>query len=315
MVIEVESGATAHTTFRSLPDYLNPGDVLVVNDTRVFPASFKTVKEETGDRIDVLIVRNLNDKAWEVMVHPPRKVRIGNTLEFSDYLTCDVIDNTISSGRVIQFHRSDPDILATFFQIGQVLLPPYLGREPEPVDRERMQSVFAEKPGSISTPSAGLHFSESLVDDLKSRGILIVNITLHLLQGHFEPIHVNEISKYNMQSEQFQITPESCKVINQAKQRGRRIISVGASVTRALESSHFNGETCLAQEGWTDLFIYPPYRPGITDGVISNFNLPQSKTMMLQSAFLSAEDIREVYHTALRENYRFGVFGDAALFI
>ncbi len=315
MVVEKSSGRIEFREFSDLPEYLEQGDVMVVNNTRVFPAHYTTVKEETGDTIHVMLLRELGERTWEILVHPPRKIRIGNTLRFSEALSGDIVDNTISSGRVIQFHTQDLTLIESLSQIGGMLLPPYLNRAPEPDDAGRLQSVFAEKIGSIAAPSAGLHFTEALVETLKAQGVRIAPVTVHLGRDHFDPVTQSTISKYTMQAEQFTIPPESGEVMNSAKQRGNNVIAVGASVARALESSQYNGQSVIPQEGWTDLFIFPPRKMTFATGMVSNFHLSQSKTMMLQSTIVPLKELQVMYNQALQAEYKFGIFGDAMLII
>jgi len=315
LVIDKASGEMEHTNFQSLPEYLNTGDMIVVNDTKVFPARFRTIKEETGDEINVMLLRRLDGFTWEVTVKPPRKVRIGNTLRFSNHLSCDIIDNTVSSGRVVQFSGNGKAVIDSLEHIGHMPLPPYIQREPEPADSDRYQTLFAERNGSIAAPSALLHFSNVLLKKLHDVGVAFEAITLHLGQGHFEPITVSEISKYTMQSEHVIVQEKTAEKINFVRNSGGRVIAGGASVVRALESSWYDVYGVIPKEDWTDLFIFPPATLNSVDGLISNFHLPQSKTMMLQSTLLSPQKLMDIYQIALKREYKFGAFGDSLLIV
>jgi len=315
LVIDKGSGEIEHTKFNNLPEYFRSNDMIVVNNTRVFPARFRTIKEETGDEIDVMLLRRLDGFTWEVTVKPPRKVRIGNTLRFSNHLSCDIIDNTVSSGRVVQFSGNGQAVIQSLEQIGRMPLPPYINREPEPADADRYQTLFAKEHGSIAAPSALLHFSNALIKELQESGVSIGEITLHLGQGHFEPITVSEISKYTMQSEHLLIREETADQINSVRRNGGRVIAGSASVVRALESSWYEAYGVIPQEDWTDLFLFPPTVLNSVDGLISNFHLPQSKTMMLQSTLLSPQKLMDIYRIALKEEYKFGAFGDSLMIV
>ncbi len=315
MVLNKTHDNLEHHVFSDMIDYLHEGDVLVVNNTRVRPARFLTEKEETGDPIDVTLVRKLGVRTWEISVNPPRKVRIGNSLKFAENLSSDVIDNTIASGRVIQFHQTDEDVDVALDQIGKMPLPSYIRRDAEPKDKTLYQSIFADVDGTIVAPSSALHFTDSLVKKLKDKGVKFANITLHPSMEKFEKITVSEISKYSMHSESYHIPAESAEIINNARKANKRIIAVGGSILRALESSHFNGEVVVPQKDWTDLFIFPPFNVLTVDGLLTNFHQPQSPTLLLQCAFLSTERIMEAYKQALEKDYQFRVFGDSMLII
>ncbi|MBD3275625.1 MAG: tRNA preQ1(34) S-adenosylmethionine ribosyltransferase-isomerase QueA [Candidatus Marinimicrobia bacterium] len=315
MVLNKTHDNLEHHVFSDITEYLAEGDVLVVNNTRVRPAKFQTIKEETGDPIDVTLVRKLGDRTWEISVNPPRKVRIGNSLKFADNLSSDVIDNTIASGRVVQFHQTDEEVEDALDQIGQMPLPPYVQREAEPKDKKLYQSVFGKVDGTIVAPAATLHFTDSLVKKLQDKGVKFAEITLHPGMEKFEQITVSEIAKYSMHSESYNIPVESAEIINNGRKAGHKIIAVGGSTLRAMESSHYNGEVVVPQRDWTDLFIFPPFNVLTVDGLITNFHQPQSPTLLLQCAFLSTNRIMDAYDTALENDYRFRVFGDAMMII
>ena len=315
MVLDRTTDSVEHKIFQEITDYFEPDDVLVVNNAKVLPARFHTRKEETGDSIDVFLLRELSPNIWETAVHPLRKVRIGNTLIFSENVQCDVIDNTVSSGRVVKFYEDDYNVQDVLQEIGQMPLPPYVKRNAEPRDRERYQTVFASAPGAVAAPSAGLHFTEKLLESLRGKGVEVVEITLHQGMDFYDPITVSEVSKHNTQSEHYIIREEAARTINAAQDRGSKIIAVGASTARALESSQFEGERVVPRESWTDLFIYPPFHFTMIDGLITNFHRPQSKTLILQSAFYNVASIMEAMKIAKDREYRMGSFGDAMLII
>lgn len=303
------------TVFTDLTEYLESGDVLVVNNTRVFPAKFDAIKVDNGDPIDIFLIRELNPNTWEAMVDPARKVRIGNSIRFDDVIECDVIDNTVSSGRVLRFEGDGTEIREKLAEIGKAPLPPYINREAEPEDKERYQTVYAKESGSVVAPSAGLHFTDSLLGKLEDMGVDIVEISLHLGMDAYEPITISDLSKYDMQGERFEINPDAVGCLNKAKRSGHRIIAVGASTVRALESTQYQGEIIVQQENWTDLFVYPPYNFQMVDGLITNFQQPRSATMILQSAFYYKDGLLKTYQRALENDYKFLGFGDAMLII
>jgi len=315
MVIDRDTHNREHKIFQEITDYFEEGDVLVVNNAKVMPSKFHTRKEETGDPIQVSLLRELSPDIWEVTVHPPRKVRIGNTLIFSENLQCDVIDNTVSSGRVVKFYEDGYEVPRLLQEIGMMPLPPYVDRNSEPKDRDRYQTVFASDQGGVAAPSAGLHFTEKLVEKLKEKGVQIVEVTLHLGVDFYEPITVSEVSKHNTQSEHYAIPEKTARTINEAHKDGKKVIAAGASTVRALESSQFEGEHVVPRNDWTDLFIYPPFHFTMIDGIITNFHHPQSKTLILQSAFYNVRQMMDIMDDAIERQYRFGSFGDAMLLI
>jgi S-adenosylmethionine:tRNA ribosyltransferase-isomerase len=301
--------------FTDLVEYLDEGDVLVLNNTRVFPAKFTARKEDSQDPIEVFLLRELGPNTWEVSVDPARKVRIGNSLVFSENIVSDVIDNTVSSGRVINFQESGADIKAALEKIGEAPLPPYVKRKAEPKDKNKYQTIYAEESGSVVAPCAGLHFTESLLKKIEKKGVQIVKITLHLGLDSYEPITISDLSRYDLHSEHYKVGMEAAMTINNARERGSNVIAVGASTARVLETSQFEGEKIVPREGWTDLFIYPPYQFHMIDGLITNFHQPQSPTIILQHCFYEKMGIVDAYKTALKNDYRFLGFGDTMLII
>lgn len=314
MILDRHSQTLEHRIFQDLTDYFAPNDVLVLNNAKVLPARFHTRKKETGDSIDVFLLRELTPNVWEAKVHPARKVRIGNTLIFTEEIQCDVIDNTVSSGRVVKFYGENR-VQDTLQEIGIMPFPPYIMRDPEPIDRERYQTVYANSPGAVAVPSAGMHFTTTLLDRLRARGVEIVEITLHQGMGFYKPVTVSEMSRHHAQSEHYIIGEQAARAINAARSRGNRIIAAGSSTVRALESSQFEGEKIVPRDRWTDLFIYPPFHFNVVDGLITNFHHSQSKTLILQSAFHDVGSIINAIDVARTTDYRVGSFGDAMLII
>lgn len=313
MVVDDAKETIYHERFSDLVGFLDPGDVVVVNDSKVYPAQIQAIKDDNNDPIDLFLLRELQTNVWEVSVDPARKVRIGNTLNLTENLQCDVIDNTVSSGRVVVFEDGATNVKRTLEEIGQAPLPPYIRREPEPKDKSRLQSIFAREYGSIAISSAGLHFSESLVDALEEKGVHVVPITHHLGYDGYQFLDVKDLSSMDMQPERYIISRESARTMNTARDNGNRIIATGSAVVRALESAHFEGNRVIPGEEWTEIFIYPPFDFQIIDGMITNFHRPKSMPIILQSAFYDSEKLLQAYEEALDQEYRFLSFGDAML--
>lgn len=311
MVLHRSADEIEHRVFRDVMDYFEEGDVLVLNDTRVFPARLIAVKDQTDARVEVFLLRELEKNIWEVLVSPARKVRIGNKLTITDRLQCDVIDNTISGGRVVRFLYDQDDFYEILENLGQSPLPPYIKRDPEPKDKQTYQTVFAEKPGAVAAPTAGLHFTKPLLQEIRDAGVKITHVTLHIGLGTFRPVTVGDLSRHRMHSENYVVSMDSANLINSARERGNRIIAVGTSTVRVLETSHIAGKKIVPNEGWTDLFIHPPFEFQIVDAIITNFHQPQSTLLMLVSAFYDTEHILQAYQTALENEYRFLSYGDA----
>ena len=315
MVIDRETGSSETGIFRDLPEYFQEGDLLVVNNTRVYPAILKAVKEDTGDEVEVFLLRELQNNIWDVAIEPINKARIGNNLSLGEDLDCEIVDNTAANERVIRFSEDRSDVQQVLERSGQMPLPPYIHRQPEPEDKEHYQTIFARVPGAVAAPSAELHFTESILDRLREKGVEIVELTLHLRFDSHYPVGISDLSRYQMQPEYYDIDAETVRKINAAKEHGNRVIAASASVTRALESSHFQGRLMEPKQHWTDLFIYPPHEFTIVDGLITNFHQPQSTTLMLQSAFYSTGKMMSVYQVALEQDYRFLSFGDAMFIV
>ena len=312
LVINRESKQTEHRQFSDLKEFLEAGDVLVVNNTRVFPAILQATKEDTGDPIEVFLIRELDRHLWDVRVSPPRKVRIGNSLTFQNRISCDVIDNTVNGGRVVKFYENGRSLRSSLEDLGMMPLPPYIKRDPAPEDQRHYQTIFAEKSGSVAPPSAGLHFTEEVIEELEVKGVKVVPVTLHIGLGAYDHIEVTEVAKHSMHAEKYSISPETAETINTAHENGNMVIAAGSSVVRALETSQFEKQV-IPKEGWTDLFIYPPFHFRIVDALISNFHEPRSVSLLLQSAFYNVDDLLSAYREATDEEYNFLSFGDGML--
>lgn len=315
MVLDRSEKSIDHHQFRDVIEYLDPGDVLVLNATKVFPARLIAVKDQTNAKVEVFLLRELESNIWEVLVNPARKVRIGNKLTITDKIQCDVIDNTVSGGRVVRFLYDEDDFYSIIENIGQSPLPPYINREPEPKDKETYQTVYAEDRGAVAAPTAGLHFTDDLLEHAEDKGIKIAKTVLHIGLGTFRPVTVGDLTRHRMHSEHYKVSVETANTINEARDNGNRIIAVGTSTVRTLESSHIAGKKVVPSDGWTDLFIYPPFDFHIVDGIITNFHQPQSTLLMLVSAFYNTEAVMNAYNVALENDYRFLSYGDAMLII
>ncbi len=314
MVVKRNEDSFDECVFKDVLNYLEKGDCLVVNETKVFPARLEGTKDKTDARVEVFLLRELEQSLWEVLVKPARKVRVGNRLSIGKELSCDVIDNTVSGGRVVRFNYEN-DLYAMVDKIGKSPLPPFIKREPEPMDKERYQTVYARIRGAVAAPTAGLHFTEELLDKIKSLGVHVVPLVLHLGLGSFRPVVVEDLGRHKMDSEYYEISQQSAEVINEAKQKKKKIIAVGTSVVRALETSVTSEGWAKASSGWTDKFIYPPYDFKIVNRLITNFHLPNSTLLMLVSAFADRELVFKAYRKAVRDKYRFYSYGDAMLII
>lgn len=311
MVIHRDTDVIEHKIFRDIIEYIDSGDVIVLNQTKVFPARLSAVKEQTNARVEIFLLRELEKNIWEVLVNPARKVRVGNTLTISDNVSCDVIDNTISGGRVVRFWHDKDDFHKFLDSVGEAPLPPYIKRDAVPEDKATYQTVYAKEPGAVAAPTAGLHFTDSLMESLKQKGVKIATLTLHIGLGTFRPVTVGDLARHNMHSENFSINENAAKIINQAHDTGNKVIAVGTSSVRVLETACTVDKRVSPKEGWTDLFIYPPYNFKIVDGMITNFHQPESTLIMLVSAFYDTEKVLAAYEAALKNDYRFLSYGDA----
>ncbi|HRU46503.1 MAG TPA: tRNA preQ1(34) S-adenosylmethionine ribosyltransferase-isomerase QueA [Candidatus Marinimicrobia bacterium] len=316
MVIDRKKQTITHKRFYNIIDYLNPGDLLVINETKVYPARLWAVKDRTEAKVEVFLLRELENSLWEVMVKPARKVRIGNKLTIAKGVQCDVIDNTVSGGRVVRFNNIPKETLYKLIdEVGLSPLPPYIDREPTENDKETYQTVYAKKRGAVAAPTAGLHFTEELMQKIKDKGVKIFPIVLHIGLGTFRPVTVEDLSRHRMDSEYFEVSAETALAINDARSKGKRIIAVGTSVVRTLETVTVSGFQITPRRGWTDKFIHPPYEFKMVDALITNFHQPKSTTIMQVSAFGGHELIMRAYQEAIEKKYRFFSYGDSMLII
>ena len=321
MVLNRSKKTIDHLTFKELIQFFGEGDVMVLNNTKVFPARLFGNKEKTGARIEVFLLRELNkeQRLWDVLVDPARKIRIGNKLYFGDddSLVAEVIDNTTSRGRTLRFlfDGSYSEFRDKLNQLGQTPLPKYIKRDPLPEDTERYQTIYAKNEGAVAAPTAGLHFSKHLLKRLEINGVDIAEITLHVGLGTFNPVEVEDLSKHKMDSEELIIDSEASKIINKAIFNKKKICAVGTTVMRGLESSVSSMGTLNPYKGWTHKFIFPPYDFSIANCMITNFHTPKSTLLMMASAFADPEFIKRAYQEAIKEKYNFYSYGDAMLII
>jgi S-adenosylmethionine:tRNA ribosyltransferase-isomerase len=279
----------------------------------VFPAKLFATKDRTDAKVEIFLLRELGDRLWEVLVKPARKVRIGNKLILSDGLFCDVIDNTVSGGRVVRFEFENGDFDNILDKLGHPPLPPYIERPATKSDKERYQTVYAEKRGAVAAPIAGLHFTTEIIKKLEKKGVNIHFITLHIGLGTFKPVQVEDLNRHHMDSEYFEVSPGTALAINEAKRKRRRIFAVGTSTVRALETVNVSGFQISPKKGWTNKFIHPPHEFKIVDGLITNFHQPESTLLMLTSAFGGYKFIKDSYNEAKKKKYRFLSYGDSML--
>ena len=315
MVLRRGTGRVTHHGFRDLPGFLELGDLLVLNDTRVIPARLLG-RRSSGGRIKVLLLHRIEGDTWRCMVNPGRKVRPGDTIVFSDELTGEVVDRTEGGTRAIRF-ESDCDFDAVLQRTGITPLPPYIRRdEPEEGDRERYQTIYAERPGAVAAPTAGLHFTERVFDELAERGVGTVRLTLHVGPGTFQPVKVDDVDGHRMDGEWYELSEETAAVINETRPSGGRVVAVGTTAVRTLETA-WNESTGRVEpgSGWTELFIRPGHRFGAVDAMLTNFHLPRSTLLMLVSTFAGREAILAAYAEAVREGYRFYSYGDCMLIL
>ena len=313
MVLHKDTGSIEHKIFRDIIDYLNPGDCLVINDTKVIPARLMGIKEDTGAAIEVLLLKRNADDVWECLVKPGKKARTGARIVFGEGLLVGEIVDVIEDGnRMIKFHYEGifEEILD---KLGQMPLPPYITHKLQ--DKNRYQTVYARNEGSAAAPTAGLHFTKELLEKIKEKGVNVVSITLHVGLGTFRPVKVDKIEEHHMHTETFNISKEAADTINRTRAAGGRVIAVGTTSCRTLESAAADDGTIPARSGDTDIFIYPGYKFKAIDCLITNFHLPESTLIMLVSALAGRDNIMNAYETAVKERYRFFSFGDATLLI
>lgn len=314
MILDKQTGKVTHETFHNLMSFLRKGDCLVLNDTKVLPARLFGVKVETGAKVEVLLLKQLNGDQWETLVKPAKRLKKGMTITFGDgQLKAVCQDELEHGGRILEF-QYDGIFYEVLDQLGKMPLPPYIKTQLE--DQDRYQTVYAKERGSAAAPTAGLHFTEELLEEIRKKGIHIAYITLHVGLGTFRPVNVDDIEEHDMHSEFYRMSEETAALLNQIRKQGGRIISVGTTSTRTLETiaSAHNGHFTEGN-GWTDIFIYPGYEFKAIDGMITNFHLPKSTLIMLVSALAGREQVLHAYEEAVKEKYRFFSFGDAMLLI
>ena len=321
MVVHRDTGKIEHRIFKDILEYYDENDVFVFNNTRVFPARLYGNKEKTGAEIEVFLLRELNreQRLWDVLVDPARKIRIGNKLYFgeNDLLVAEVIDNTTSRGRTLRFlfDGEYDDFKKTLYSLGETPLPRFIQRPVEPDDKERYQTVFAKHEGAVAAPTAGLHFSRELLKRLEIKGVNFAEITLHVGLGSFRTVDVEDLTKHKMDSERIIITNDAVDQVNKSKEMRKQVCAVGTTVLRTLESSVSTNGMLKEFDGWTNKFIFPPYEFQVPTSMISNFHLPSSTLLMMVSAFSGFDLLFEAYKEAIKEEYRFGTYGDAMLIL
>ncbi|MNQ50620.1 S-adenosylmethionine:tRNA ribosyltransferase-isomerase [compost metagenome] len=321
MVIDRQKQTIEHKMFKDVINYFDDGDVLILNNTKVFPARLYGNKEKTGARIEVFLLRELNSeqRLWDVLVDPARKIRIGNKLYFGDddSLVAEVIDNTTSRGRTLRFlyDGSYEEFRNKLTELGETPIPKYINREVTAEDAERYQTIYAKEEGAVAAPTAGLHFSKHLLKKLEIKGINFAEVTLHVGLGTFNPVEVEDLSKHKMDSEELIIKQEACDIVNEAKTKKKRICAVGTTSMRAIESSVSSQNTLNPYEGWTNKFIFPPHDFSIANCMITNFHTPKSTLLMMISAFCGHDLMKKAYDEAIKEGYKFYSYGDAMLII
>ena len=313
LVLNKENGQIEHKHFYDIIDYLNPGDLLVCNDSRVLPARIFGIKDNTGARVEFLLLKQVGTNRWETLCKPGKKAREGTKFTFGEgILRATVVQVKDDGNRVVDFECED-NFFATLDKIGQMPLPPYITEELK--DKERYQTVYSHELGSAAAPTAGLHFTKELMKKIKSKGVGIAYVTLHVGLGTFRPVKVDDVTKHKMHSEHWELSADAADRLNAAKSAGKRVICVGTTSVRVLESAVSDDGTFKASHGETSIFIYPPYKFKAVDGLITNFHLPESTLIMLVSAFCGREETLKVYNEAVKERYRFFSFGDCCLFL
>jgi S-adenosylmethionine:tRNA ribosyltransferase-isomerase len=320
MVIHRNTGDIEHKIFKDIVDYFNEGDIMVVNDTKVFPARLYGNKEKTGAKIEVFLLRELNREMhlWDVLVDPARKIRVGNKLYFGEGdLVAEVIDNTTSRGRTIRFlyDGEDDEFYKLIDSLGETPLPRYINRPVEPEDRERYQTIYAQHVGAVAAPTAGIHFTKQVMKRLEIKGVDIEPITLHIGLGSFRPVDVEDLTKHKMDSENYAVLEKTADMVNHSLDNKNRVCAVGTTTMRTLESSVSANGRLKASEGWTDKFIFPPYEFKICNALLTNFHMPESTLLMMACAFGGYDLVMNAYKAAIKEKYRFLTYGDAMLIL
>lgn len=321
MVLNKKEQTIEHKEFKDLINYFDDGDLMILNNTKVFPARMYGNKEKTGARIEVFLLRELNaeNRLWDVLVDPARKIRIGNKLFFGDddSLVAEVIDNTTSRGRTLRFlyDGSYEEFRQKLEDLGEIPIPKHLNREVEPEDADRFQTIYAKEEGAVAAPTAGLHFSKHLMKRLEIKGVDFAELTLHIGLGTFNPVEVEDLSKHKMDSEQMLVTDETCTAVNKAIESKKRVCAVGTTVMRAIESTVSSNGRLNPYDGWTNKFIFPPHDFSIANAMITNFHPSKSTLMMQVAAFAGYDFLMKAYKEAIKEGYRFSTYGDAMLII
>ncbi|MBO5780504.1 MAG: tRNA preQ1(34) S-adenosylmethionine ribosyltransferase-isomerase QueA [Muribaculaceae bacterium] len=321
MVVDRKTGEITHHTFKEILNYFNEGDIMVFNDTKVFPARLYGNKEKTGAKIEVFLLRELNEegKLWDVLVEPARKIRIGNKLYFGEdeSMVAEVIDNTTSRGRTLRFLYDGPhdEFKQALYSLGETPLPEYINRDPEPQDAEQYQTIFARNEGAIVAPAAGIHFSREILKRFEIKGVEQGFLTVHSGLGNFREIDVEDLTKHRMDSEQIYVSSELVEKVNNVKANNKQVCAVGTSVLRGIASAVSMGGRMKTYDGWTNKFIFPPYDFTVTTSMVTNFHLPYSTMLMMVAAFGGYDLIMKAYDEAVKEKYRFGAYGDAMLII
>jgi S-adenosylmethionine:tRNA ribosyltransferase-isomerase len=321
MVLHRDSGKIEHRLFKDIKEYFSEGDVMIMNNTRVFPARMYGNKEKTGAKIEVFLLRELNRESllWDVLVDPARKIRIGNKLYFGDddSLVAEVIDNTTSRGRTLRFLFDGPyeEFKAKITELGETPLPKYIKRSVEPEDEARYQTIFAKEEGAVAAPTAGLHFSRELLKRLELQGVNFAEVTLHVGLGTFRSVEVEDLTKHKMDSEQVIISEQCADIVNKAKINKKRVCAIGTTSMRSIETSVSTDGLLKPFDGWTNKFIFPPYDFSIADCMVTNFHTPLSTLLMMISAFCGHELMMEGYKQAVENKYRFYSYGDAMLIL
>lgn len=311
MVLDKKSGEIQHKVFKNIIDYFSEGDCLVLNNTRVIPARLFGEKADTGGKIEFLLLKRLDNDKWETLVKPGKKAKKGAEVVFGNgMLKGEILETTESGGRIVKFEYEGifEEILE---RLGEMPLPPYITEKLE--DKERYQTVYSKKEGSAAAPTAGLHFTHELLEKIKDKGVKIVSVTLHVGLGTFRPVKADDISDHLMHSEYYEVSEEAANIINMVKENGGKVVSVGTTTTRTLESIGDDHGKVIAKSGWTDIFIYPGYKFKVIDRLITNFHLPESTLIMLVSALAGRENVMKAYNLAVEEKYRFFSLGDAML--
>lgn len=321
LVLNRATGAIEHRIFKDIIEYFDEKDLFLFNDTKVFPARLYGNKEKTNAEIEIFLLRELNSelRLWDVLVDPARKIRIGNKLYFGadEMMGAEVIDNTTSRGRTLRFlfDGSYEEFKEALYRLGETPLPRWIREKVEEEDAERYQTIFAKHEGAVAAPTAGLHFSKHLLKRMEIKGIDSAFITLHAGLGNFRRVDVEDLSKHKMDSEQFEVTEQAAEAVNKAKREGHKVVAIGTTVMRTIETAVSTGGMIKAMDGWTNKFIFHPYEFTVANAMVSNFQLPESTQLMMVAAFGGYENVMNAYDVAKQEGYRFGTYGDAMLII